>query len=610
MDGMSHSTPPQTDVPSDGPEHAAPVTADADPVPTRLIGSKTFAPWVLWPTAVIVLVFVVITMMFPEAMEAGIGAVQMVLIANFSAYYVLIAFFFVLFCFALVVSKKGSVRLGRADQEPEFSLLSWFALLFAAGMGIGLVFFGVTEPVSHFANPRPELAPSNPTEGELAEYGLATTFLHWGLQPWALYAVVGLSIGLAIHRRGRPLSVRWAVEPLIGVKATRGRWGDLVDIVALTTTVFGVATSLGLGVTQINAGLISLGVIDEDNQWFQFAAISAITLGVLWSVLSGVGRGMKWLSTTNLILAAGLLLFVLIVGPTQFLTKGFVQGLGAYMQNYLGWSLSTSAFTGEAGVAWQSSWSTFYWAWWLAWAPFVGVFIARISRGRTIREFIMGTILVPTLLCAVWFAILGGTAIYNEIYRPNGYQSVIGPDGAVDSNSALFQAMEQVPGGVVIVIGAIILSAIFFITSADSGSLVMAMIATGGNPEPKGWIRVLFTLVTALLAASLLLAGGLTAIQTLSIIIGLPFSVLMIMMCIASWKTLGNSVRRHERLQRQAFLSNISEKFGLETDDDAEETGPVSADFWWSGLSRERRKAIAERAQQGAAGGAVPPSQS
>lgn len=589
---MSHSpTTSSTPVPS--PDEPA-VTG-----PGRLIGSGNFAPWVLWPTAVIVLAFVVVTMVFPEPMEAGIGAVQMALIANFSAYYVLIAFLFVVFCFALVVSRKGGVRLGRADQEPEFSLLSWFALLFAAGMGIGLVFFGVTEPVSHFANPRPELAPLDPTPGERAEYGLATTFLHWGLQPWALYAVVGLSIGLAIHRRGRPLSVRWAMEPLIGVRATRGGWGDVVDIVALTTTVFGVATSLGLGVTQINAGLVSLGVIDESNEWFQFAAIAVITLCVLWSVLSGVSRGMKWLSTTNLVLAAGLLLFVLIVGPTQVLTKGFVQSLGAVMQNYLGWSLSTSAFTGEAGVAWQSSWSTFYWAWWLAWAPFVGVFIARISRGRTIREFIIGTILVPTLLCAVWFSILGGTAIYNEINPPAGYQSVIGPDGAVDSNSALFQAMEQIPGGVLIVIGAILLSAIFFITSADSGSLVMAMIATGGNPEPKGWIRVLFTLVTALLSASLLLAGGLTAIQTLSIIIGLPFSVLMIMMCIASWRTLGNSVRRHERLQRQAFLSNISEKFGLETDDDAQESGPISADAWWAGLSRERRRSIVQDVHQG-----------
>ncbi|MBO9704325.1 MAG: BCCT family transporter, partial [Arthrobacter sp.] len=510
----------------------------------------------------------------------------------FSWWYVLLAFGFVLFCIYLGFSRKGDVKLGRPDHDPEFSLVSWFALLFAAGMGIGLVFYGVTEPLTHFATPKPSLAEQHLQPSAQAQEAIATTFLHWGFQPWAIYVVVGLALAHAIHRRGRPLAVRWALEPLFGEKAMRGGWGNTIDVVALVGTVFGVATSLGLGVTQISAGLKSLGVIGEDNHWIEYVIIVVVTCFVLWSVLSGVSRGMKWLSNINLILAGALLLFILIVGPTQFLAKEIVQSVGHYLQNWLGMSTDTSAFTGSAGEAWQASWSTFYWGWWMSWAPFVGVFIARISRGRTVREFILGVVLVPALITFVWFGVLGGTAIFHEMNKTAGYTSVIAADGSVDANAALFQVLEQLPAGGLLVVGAIILSAIFFITSSDSGSLVMAMLATGGDTEPRNWIRVFFTLATAALAAALLLAGGLAAIQTLAVSIALPFSVVMILMCVATFKALQRNVRRADRLRREALVADLSEKFGLESDDDAIESGPRSADVWWDGLSSRRQHAI------------------
>jgi choline/glycine/proline betaine transport protein len=578
--------------PQDAPPGAAPVTS---PGGAGEVHSTRLLPWVLWPTLVIIVLFTGATLAFPAAMEAGIQAVQQTVISSFSWWYLLLAFGLVVFCVYLGFSRKGNVRLGREEHEPEFSTMSWLALLFAAGMGIGLVFYGMTEPLIHFSTPRPGLEATDPSVGARAEDALALTYLHWGLQPWAIYAVVGLAIAHAIHRRGRPLSMRWAVEPLIGENATRGGWGHAIDSFALIGTVFGVATSLGLGVTQMAAGLRSLGIVGEGDLWVEYAMIAVVTGFVLWSVVSGVNRGMKWLSNTNMVIAAGLVLFLLITGPTQYLAKEMVQTFGYYLQNFVGNSLNASAFYGAEGDTWQATWSTFYWAWWMSWTPFVGIFIARISRGRTVREYLLGVILVPTLISVVWFGVLGGTAIYYEATQPAWYTSVVAADGSVDVNSALFQVLEQLPGGAILVVGAILLSAIFFITSSDSGSLVMAMIATGGNPEPPNRIRVMFAVATAVMAAALLLAGGLTAIQTLAITIGLPFTVLIVLMCFATFKALHANVQRTEALRRRAFVADLSERFGLESDDDAIESGPLAANTWWSTLSRERQREIHQR---------------
>ncbi|GAB3616496.1 BCCT family transporter [Okibacterium endophyticum] len=515
--------------------------------------------WVFWPAAVVIVVFVAYAMLMPDVAKEMFQEIQNGIVGAFNWYYVLIAAFFVVFSLWLGFSRYGNIKLGKDDDEPDFSVGSWFALLFAAGMGIGLVFYGVSEPLSHFANPRPGVTG---TENELAQRALSQTFLHWGVHAWSIYVVIGLALAYAIHRRKRPISIRWTLEPLLGRRVIGG-WGNVIDVVALVGTVFGVATSLGLGVLQISSGLESAGII-EATQVGEIIIIAVITVAVLASVLSGLERGIKWLSNINLTLAGAIVLFILIVGPTQFLLRDFVQAIGNYLQDFIGLSFTVGAYTGAAGEAWQADWTTFYWGWWISWAPFVGIFIARISKGRTVRQFVAGVILVPTMMTFLWFSVLGGTALYSELAGPGG---LVAQDGSVDVTGALFQMLAQLPAGAVLTVGAIILIALFFVTSADSGSLVMSMIATGGDVEPRRWIRVFFVAVTALLATSLLLAGGLEALQTAAIIIALPFSVVMLMICWSTVRAFGREHRAYERARRAQFVDRIGEHYGLETDD-------------------------------------------
>ncbi|SFN83267.1 BCCT family transporter [Mycetocola miduiensis] len=517
------------------------------------------ATWVFWPAAIVVLLFVAFAILLPESAEALFAGIQSSIVSNFNWYYVLIAAFFVVFSLWVGFSRFGDIKLGKDDDEPEFSMGSWFSLLFAAGMGIGLVFYGVGEPLSHFANPRPGV---EGTANQLASQALSQTYLHWGVHAWSIYVVIGLALAYAIHRKGRSVSIRWALEPLLG-KRVRGGWGNLIDVIALVGTLFGVATSLGLGVVQISAGLESAGIITA-SEFGNIILILIITGGVLFSVLSGVAKGMKWLSNINLVLAGLIVLFLLVVGPTQFLLRDFVQSIGAYLQGFVGLSFSVGAFTGAEGEAWQATWTTFYWGWWISWAPFVGVFIARISRGRTVRQFVTGVLLVPTLITFLWFSVLGGTALYSELNGPGG---LVGEDGTVNVEGALFAMFDQLPAGSVLTIGAIILIAIFFVTSADSGALVMSMFASGGQVEPKRWIRAFFACVTSALAIALLIAGGLQALQTAAIIIALPFSVVMLLICWATGLAFGREHRAFERAQRAALLEHIGDHYGLDTDE-------------------------------------------
>ncbi len=515
-----------------------------------------------WPAAIIVIGFAGFAILAPNAADTAFGAVQSSIVRNFNWYYVLIAAFFVIFSLVMGFGKYGDIKLGKDDDKPEFSNLSWLSLLFAAGMGIGLVFYGVSEPLSHFIEPKPGVSG---TENQLAQQALSQTYLHWGVHAWSIYIVLGLALAYAIHRRGRPVSVRWALEPLLG-RRVRGGWGNLIDIVALVGTIFGVATSLGLGVLQIGSGLEAAGIL-ESSTTSSIAIIAVITAFVLFSVISGVGKGMKWLSNINLVLAGALLVFILIVGPTQFLLRDFVQSLGNYLQNFVSLTFSTSAFSGEAGVDWQSAWTTFYWGWWMSWAPFVGVFIARISRGRTVREFVTGVMLVPTLVTFLWFSVLGGTALYLQL---NGVTDFVQSDGSVDVEGALFQMLAELPGGAILTIGAIILIAIFFITSADSGALVMGMLATGGQVEPKHWVRAFFAIITSLLAVALLLAGGLNALQTAAISIALPFSIVLLLSCWATALAFAREKRAYERARRAALVDHIGDFYGLEVDEPVE----------------------------------------
>jgi choline/glycine/proline betaine transport protein len=391
---------------------------------------------------------------------------------------------------------------------------------------------------------------------------LRQTYLHWGVSAWAIYVVVGLALAYAIHRRKRPISIRWALEPLLGRERVEGRWGNTIDAIALVGTIFGVATSLGLGVMQIASGLGYIGIA-EPSTTLEIVLIAIITCFVIYSVVSGVSKGMKYLSNINLVLAALVLMFVLFSGPTIFLLREFVQSLGSYLQTFIGQAFTVSAFQGEAGEEWQGAWTTFYWGWWMSWAPFVGVFIARVSKGRTVKEFVTGVLLVPTLMTFLWFSVLGGTGIYFEL---TGRAELINADGSVNVEESLFALLNHLPGTTFLTIGVVVLIAIFFVTSADSGALVMAMIASGGQEEPPRWLKVSFACMSSLLAIALLLAGGLDALKTAAILIALPFSFVMLLLCWSLVTAFNREIRAYQKAQRRAFRDHIGEYYGLEVE--------------------------------------------
>ncbi|WP_228511970.1 BCCT family transporter [Curtobacterium sp. VKM Ac-1393] len=556
-------------------------TTPTAPPPGPATTTSEVRRWVFWPAAVLVLGFVAFTLVSPSSAEAMFLGLQDGIVRNFSWYYVLIAAFFVGFSVFVGFSRFGDIKLGKDTDEPEFSTGSWFSLLFAAGMGIGLVFYGVSEPLSHFASPRPGVTG---TESELAQQALTQTFLHWGLHAWAIYVVLGLALAYAIHRRGRPVSIRWALEPLLGNRV-RGGWGNLIDVLALVGTVFGVATSLGLGVIQIGAGLEKAGIADSGIV-SQIVIIAAITAVTIVSLVTGVAKGMKILSNFNLLLAAALLLFVLIVGPTQFLLRDFVQSIGSYLQNVVGLSFNVTAQQGAEGEAWQGAWTTFYWGWWMSWAPFVGVFIARISKGRTVRQFVFGVLLVPTVLTFLWFAVLGGAAIHRET---DGSGGLIAADGSVDVEGSLFTLLGDLPAGTVLVFGAILLIGVFFVTSSDSGALVMAMIASGGDIEPKNWLRVFFAFVSALLAVALLLSGGLDALKTAAITTALPFSVVLLLTCWSTIIAFTRERRAYDKAEREVLLEHVGAHYGLEVDEPSERAPRSAFGRPWAAVKKRVR---------------------
>ncbi|GAA3231145.1 BCCT family transporter [Oerskovia jenensis] len=535
--------------PADGtpppPEDATASGTAALPAPTGRMYPRVF-----YPAAGLILLFVLLAMVFTDGTTAVLKTLQADVIGAFGWYYVLIVAGFVIFALWMGLSRFGDIVLGKDDETPLFRLPVWFAMLFATGMGIGLVYWGAAEPLTHYATPKPGVT-GDPAA--LAQAAMGQSYLHWGVHAWAIYVVAGLALAYAIHRKGRPVSIRWALEPLLGDRV-KGRLGDAVDVVAVLGTVFGVATSLGFGVLQIGAGLGFLNVA-EPGLSLQIGLIVGITAVATLSVASGLGRGMKWLSNGNMVLAGVLALTVLVVGPTLFLLRDYVQSMGYYLQNVIRLTFDTTAFQGDAGLEWQSSWTIFYWGWWISWAPFVGVFIARISRGRTIREFVMGTLLVPTLVTFLWFSVFGGSALYRQIFGDGG---LIGPDGSVDTDTVLFQLLGDLPGGPVLTVLAIVLIGVFFVTSADSGSFVVGMLTSGGDPHPAVWNRILWAVLSGLLAIALLISGGLTALQTAAILIALPFSVVMIGMALSTVIALReehSAILRAERAQARLALT-------------------------------------------------------
>ena len=530
-----------------------------------MVGQRKI-PWktaVAVPSAVIVLGFVGLAALAPRWLSNLLEAANTSVVNGLGWYYSLIVAGFVAFALLVAFGPYGNITLGPDDEPPAYSLVSWFAMLFAAGMGIGLVFWGVAEPMNHYATPPPG-TPDGTSDAAKAQDAMTTSFLHWGLSAWAVYIVVGLAIAYTVHRKGRKVSLRWALEPLFG-RRVRGWLGDVVDVFAIVGTLFGVAASLGFGASQFTSGLDYLGILKRE-LWVLLIVIAVITSLATCSVLSGLDRGIKWLSNANLLLAAVLALAVLLLGQPLFVLREFVQTIGDYLSNFVHLSFRTLPFQGEAGESWLGTWTTYYWGWWISWSPFVGIFIARISKGRTVREFVAGVLAVPTLVTFLWFSIMGGTALWQQLHGAGG---LIGSNGKVDDVKALFQVLEHIPASSVLIVGFLILLVIFFVTSADSAAFVVDMVATGGEQDPPVLTRVTWAVLGGGIAAVLLWGGaisggedltaGLKALQIMTILAAAPFSVVMVLACLATLRAFSNEHRQRLRLENRVLRREMTE---------------------------------------------------
>jgi choline/glycine/proline betaine transport protein len=483
-------------------------------------------PVVFIGSAVVVVVFVVAGGVFTGPTADLFQRVQENVTRYFGWYYVLVVTGLLLLTVALLFSSARHVRLGGPEARPEFGLLGWFGMLFAAGMGIGLVYFGVAEPLLHYAAPL-EAAPES---ADAVTEALRISYFHWGLHAWGIYIVLALAVAHAHFNRGLPLAPRSVLEPLIG-RHIHGPVGQGTDILCTVGTLLGVATSLGLGAMQVNASLSTFFGL-PDALWLQFAIIAGITAIATISVVSGIQNGVQFLSRTNLYLVFALMAFVLLAGPTLYVVELFVTALGQYLQTLPRMSLYLDP---GADSEWQTTWTLFYWGWWISWSPFVAIFVARISYGRTVREFILGVLLVPTLLTFLWLSLLGGTALEAE-------RAGNGPDllAAVQQNesTALQDMLATLPLAQITTTLATLVILLFFVTSSDSGSLVDDMVTSGGDPNPPRAQRVFWALSEGAVAAILLGLGGLTAIRNAAISLGLPMSILLVAAALALWRTL------------------------------------------------------------------------
>lgn len=478
-------------------------------------------PAVFFGSAAVVVGFVIFGATFSSVAADWFSAVQSYIARTFGWYYALTATGFLVFSLWLMLSPYGRIRLGDDDDRPQFSRWSWFTMLFGAGMGTGLVFWSVAEPIRHYLEPPVGVgAESTDAIGVALRY----TFFHWGLHPWAIYSVFGVALAYFHFRRKLPLRPRSILHPLIGERI-HGPIGHAVDILCTVGTLLGVATSLGLGAMQVNTGLADFTNVPLETR-VQLAIVAAITLVATISVVAGVHAGIRRLSRFNIGLAAVLFGFVLLVGPTVFILKSLVTGLGLYLQNLPRMSLNL-----EFGqdFEWQAQWTLFYWGWWISWSPFVGVFVGRISRGRTVREFILGVLMVPTLVTFAWLAVFGGSALHEQHFGGGGLSAPVREDAA----QALHALLGTMPLSLITSITATLLIAVFFVTSSDSGSLVDDMVTSGGHPNPPRSQRVFWAVSEGAVAATLLLAGGLQAIQSAAISAGLPMSVLLVAICVS-----------------------------------------------------------------------------
>ncbi|MFO7910242.1 BCCT family transporter [Halomonas sp. BLK-85] len=486
-------------------------------------------------SSLLIVLFVVLTLALQDQIAPIYDAVFNFLTGNLAWFFILSANIFVILCLFLIVSPLGKIRIGGAAAKPDFTYMGWFSMLFAAGMGIGLMFYGVSEPLTHFGTAydggswAPLGGAAGDFEGDEAgsvAVGMAATIFHWGLHPWAIYSVVALSLALFAFNKGLPLSMRSVFYPILGERVW-GWPGHVIDILAVFATLFGLATSLGIGASQAAAGLTYLfGAPESDIT--MILLIIGITIIAIGSILAGVDKGVQLLSKINIGLAAALLFFVIGVGPTLIIATGFFENLMSYVVNLP----ALSNPFGREDANFSQGWTAFYWAWWISWSPYVGMFIARVSRGRTVREFIISVLLVPSTVSILWMTAFGGTAI--DQYLSQGIEAV--RDAGLELQ--LFVMLEQLPLSGITSFIAIVLVIVFFVTSSDSGSLVIDSITAGGKVDAPKPQRVFWAIIEGTIAIALLLGGGLTALQTMAVSTGFPFTIILLVACYAIIKGL------------------------------------------------------------------------
>ncbi|RJN32650.1 BCCT family transporter [Nesterenkonia natronophila] len=541
--------------------------------------------WVFIPAVVIILIALAFATWWGNQFGAeAFETLNSSIVNTVGWWYVLLCTGFVVFALWAGLSKAGNIRLGRDDEKPEFAMGSWFCMLFAAGMGIGLVFWGVAEPLWHLIAPAEATADVGVdsegnviagTEAANAGSAIGQSLFHWGLHAWAIYVVIGLGLAYMTFRRGRPLAVRWLLEPIFGRKLIESWVGHVIDVLAIVGTVFGVVTSLGIGTQQIAAGMGFLGWVEDPASEPLLTGLVVVIMAIATvSVITGVHKGLKWLSNFNLVAAAVLALFVVLAGPTLFLLQSIIANIGEYAVAFpqlmfeTGTDYAVGAGTEESGLlgnGWSADWTIYYWGWWMSWAPFVGMFIARISRGRTIREFVLGVLLAPTAVGILWFSIFGSSGIYFQLTE--GAMLVDDGEGGetVGTEASLFQLLEQLPIASITSVLAILVVTIFFITSGDSGSLVTDVLAFGGRTVTPKLTRVFWTVLIALTAIVLLAAGddpdsSLRVLQVAAISSAAPFSIVMLLAVFAQIKLYlfeGRTAARYVRIRRHASKAAV-----------------------------------------------------
>lgn len=488
----------------------------------------TLSKGITVPSLIFIVGICLLSAIYPKITEDLLTIVKNFIFVNLNWVYVWSVTLFVIFLVYIMGSKYGNIRLGRNDSKPNYSFFSWLSMLFAAGMGIGLMYFSVAEPMQHYSN---EIFSSR-SPVQRAQNAQLYTFFHWGIHAWAIYGVVGLALAYFSYRYRLPLSLRSCFYPLLKEKI-KGKWGNVIDIFALCSTFFGITTTLGFGVVQINSGLVTLNILPETSFPYQVLIVAVLVSLAIFSAITGLDKGVRILSNINIIAVVVLLLFVLILGPTVYLIGSFTEGIGTYINSFFSLTFNTHVYE-ENTQSWFYDWTILYWAWWISWSPYVGLFIARISKGRTIREFVAAVLILPTLFNFTWMSVFGNSAIWFDMNIANGYLSKM----ANDPDGLMFQFLEYLPltqAISLLVIGIII---IFFVTSADSGIFVMNSIATKNARISPKWQTVGWGMLLAVLALMLLNAGGLAALQSMTLITALPFSVIMLLFIVSLTKAL------------------------------------------------------------------------